>query len=120
MLKKELETLALLLAALLALLIEGCYVYWIWRRPLGPKAPEPSLLYVGQWTSPTLPQYWLVGALLALFYRFVLIARQPRMPESEKLAQHRRTFVRIWYWFLLLAGAQGCALYFDYFVLVRR
>jgi len=117
---KKFETLTLLLAALLAQLIEGCYVYWIWLRPLGPKAPEPSLLYVGQWTSPTVPQYWLVGALLALFYRFVLIVRPRRTPEPEKLAQHRRTFVRIWYWFLLLAGAQGCALCFDYFVLVRR
>jgi hypothetical protein len=117
---KRFETLTLLLAALLALLIEGCYVYWIWRRPLGPEAPEPSLLYVGEWTSPTLPQYWLVGALLALFYRFALIVRPSYMLDPEKLARHRRTFVRIWYWFLLLAGAQGCALYFDYFVLVRR
>ena len=117
---KKFEALTLLLAALMPLLIEGCYVYWIWLRPLGPNAPAPSLFYVGQWTSPTVPQYWLVGALLALFYRFVLIVRPPGMLEPEKLAQHRRTFVRIWYWFLLLAGAQGCALYFDYFVLVCR
>jgi hypothetical protein len=27
---------------------------------------------VGDWMSPTLPQYWLIGALLALFYYLTL------------------------------------------------
>ncbi len=117
---KNLETFALLLAALLALAVEGVFVYWIRFHTLGARGSGSSLLYVGHWMSPTLPQSWLIGSLLALLYYLVVILRPPAELEPEKLIHHRRTFLRIWYWFLALAGAQGCALYLSYFAELRR
>ena len=70
--------------------------------------------------SPTLLQSWLIGSLLALLYYLVAIMRPQAELEPEKLIHHRRTFLRIWYWFLALAGAQGCALYLSYFAELRR
>ena len=80
---KKLETLALLLAALLALAVEGAFVYWMRFHPLGARGSEPSLLYVGHWMSPTLPQSWLIGSLLALLYYLVVILRPPAELEPK-------------------------------------
>ena len=117
---KKLETFTPLLAALLALAVEGAFVYWMHLNPRGPQGREPSLLYVGDWMSPTLPQYWLIGALLALFYYLTLVMRSRTELKPDKLFRQRQTFLRIWYWFLAAAGAQGCALYLDYFAVLHR
>jgi hypothetical protein len=113
------ETLALFLAAVLALVVEGSFVYWIWWCPLVPES-SLSLSYAGHWMSPTLPQYWLIGALLALFYYLIPIAHPAVRLEPNERVAYRRTFLRIWYWFLAIAGAQGCALYLSYFAVLRR
>ena len=117
---KKLETFTLLLAALLALAVEGAFVYWIRLDPRGPQGLEPSLLYVGDWISPMLPQYWLIGALLALFYYLTLVLRSRTELKPDNLFRQRQTFLRIWYWFLAAAGAQGCALYLDHFAVLHR
>jgi hypothetical protein len=70
--------------------------------------------------SPTLPQYWLIGALLALFYYLIPMAHPAVKLEPNERIAYRRTFLRIWYWFLAIAGAQGCALCISYFALLRR
>jgi len=117
---KKLETFTLLLAALLALAVEGAFVYWIRLDPRGPQELAPSLLYVSDWMGPTLPQYSLIGALLALFYYLTLVLRSHTELKPDNLFRQRHTFLRIWYWFLAAAGAQGCALYLDYFAVLRR
>lgn len=118
---KILETFALLFSALLALAIEGAFVYWIHKDPLPAQFPpaSSSLLYVGHWTSPTLAQYWLASAVLALFY-YLCLGLESEDPNPEKIIQNRQSFLRIWYWFLALAGAQGCFLYLDCFLELRR
>ncbi len=110
----KLENLACFVTALLALIIEACFVYCIRVHPLAGGTAEPSL-YRAQWISPTLPQCWLLGALVVLFYYLWRVVQ----PDPQKAVQSRRTFLRIWYWFLALASAQGCALYLNYFALVR-
>ena len=117
---KKFETFALLLAAMLALAVEGGFVYWIWWRPIVPEAPEVSLAYAGHWMSPALPQYWLLGALVALFYYLIPIAHPAVRLDPADRAAFRRTFMRIWYWFLALAGAQGCVLYLGYSAVMHR
>jgi hypothetical protein len=117
---KKFETFALLLAAMLALAVEGSFVYWIWWRPIVPEAPELSLVYAGQWMSPALPQYWLLGALAALFYYLIPIAHPAVRLDPVDRAAFRRTFLRIWYWFLALAGAQGYVLYLGYSAVMHR
>ncbi len=115
MMLQKLESLACLLAALLALTVEACFVYYIRTLPWGnvSSAQFPSSC---EWMSPTLPQCWTAGALVALFYYLVLSQRA----DPEKASQARRTFLRTWYWFLALASAQGCALYVGHLVVVQR
>ncbi len=110
----KLENLACFVTALLALIIEACFVYCIRVHPFVGGAAEPSF-YSGQWISPTSPQCWLLGALVVLFYYLCRVVQL----DPQKAVQSRRTFLRIWYWFLALAWAQGCALYLNYFALVR-
>ena len=117
---RNFETFALFLAAMLALAVEGSFVYWIWWRPIVPEVPELSLTYVGHWMSPTLPQYWLMGALLALFYYLIPIAHPAVRLDPDDRVLYRRTILRIWYWFLALAGAQGGVLYLGHSGVTHR
>ena len=112
---RKLESLACFAAALLALVIEGCFVYWVRICPLAARTAALSA-YGSQWIGPTLPQCWLFGAVVALFYYLC----RTMQSDPHKAVQGRRTFLRIWYWFLALASAQGCALYLNYFALVHR
>src|SRR5712691_9424562 len=112
---RKLTNFACFLAALLALIIEACFVYCIRVHPWAGGTAEPCLSS-SQWLSPTLPQCWLLGALVALFYYLRRMVRS----DPQRVVESRRTFLRIWYWFLALASAQGCALYLNYFALVRR
>src|SRR5271157_1388397 len=86
---KKLETSSLLLAALLAVTIEGAFVYCLWRHPL-PGTAGGS--YLGHWISPTLPQYWLAGALLALLYYLIPITHPAVRLDPEERMKYRRTF----------------------------
>ena len=117
---RKFEALALFVAAMSALAVEGSFVYWIWLHPIVHEAAQSSLSYAGHWMSPTLPQCWLIGALFALFYYLVPIAHPAVRLQPDERVAYRRTFLRIWYWFLALAGAQGCALYITYFAVLRR
>ena len=117
---RRFETSALLLAVVLAVIVEGSFVYWIWLHPTVPEMPESSLSYAGHWMSPVLPQCGLMGAVLALFYYLIPIAHPAVRLEADERAAYRHAFLRIWYWFLALAGAQGCALYLNYFAVLHR
>lgn len=117
---RRFETVALFLAVMLGVFVEGSFVYWIWLHPIVPQLPESSLSYAGRWMSPALPQCWLIGAVLALFYYLIPIAHPAVRLEPDERIAYRRTFLRIWWWFLALAGAQGCALYLNYFAVLHR
>jgi hypothetical protein len=112
---QKLESLVCFLATVLALLIEGCFVYWMQTCPLTPRTATFSTVG-GQWISPTLPQCWLLGAVVAMFCYLC----RGIQSDSQRAVEGRRTFLRIWYWFLALASAQGCALFLNHFMLVRR
>ena len=114
---KKFETFTFLFAALLAVTIEGAFVYCLWRHPLPGTAGGP---YLSHWISPTLPQYWLTGALLALFYYLISITHPAVRLDLEEHLKYRRAFLRIWYWFVAFASAQGCVLYLAYFGMPRR
>ena len=112
---QKLEWFACFLAALLALVVEACLVYALRMYPRA-TAPVNSFMYGGEWMGPTLPQCWLVGALVALLYYMLHAWR-----VNEGLAvQRRRAFLRTWRWFLTLASVHGGALCLGYFVGVRR
>ncbi len=115
MMLRKLESLACILAALLALTLEACFVYYVRTLPSANAPAASPLPLTGDWISPTLPQCWLFGALIALFYFLILSQRT----DPEKAAQARRAFLHTWYWFLALASAQGCALYVGHSALVQ-
>jgi len=112
---RRLESFACFAAALLALVIEGCFVYWMHICRIAPVTISTAT-YSGQWIGPTLPHCWLLGAIVALFY-YLCRARQA---EAQEAVNVRHSFMRVWYWFLALASAQGCALYLSYYALVHR
>jgi hypothetical protein len=112
---RKVDTVACFLAALLALVVETCFVYYIRTLPSA-NLPASPFSSSGKWIRPTLGQSWLAGALVALFDYLILALRA----DPEKASQRRRAFLRIWYWFLALASAQGCALFAGRLTLVQR
>ncbi len=114
MMLRKLESLACILAALLALTLEACFVYYVRTLPSA-NAPASPVPPGSNWISPTLPQCWLAAGLVALFYHLVLAQRA----DPAKAAQARRALLRTWYWFLALASAQCCALYLGHWALVQ-
>ena len=112
---RKLESLACFGAAFSALLIEGALVYWMQWRSITPGMAGLTL-YATPWIGPALPQCWLLGGVVALFYYL----SHARHPDAGKAAEGQRTFLRIWYWFIALASAQGCALGLNYLALVHR
>jgi hypothetical protein len=101
---------------LLALTLEGACVYW-----LGPLSvtPTPAGIHTadltGQWTSATLPQCWLIGALLVLFYRVSAILVPPQRWDQAEERSNRRAFVRLWYWTVALGALQAGTVCVDRF-----
>ncbi len=112
---QKLESLTCFLAASSALIVEACFVYYIRTLPSA-NAPASPFPPGSNWISPTLPQGWLAGGLVALFYYLVLAQRA----DPDKASQARRALLRTWYWFLALAWAQGCALYVGHWALVQQ
>jgi hypothetical protein len=112
---RKLVSLACFPAALLALSVEPCLVYYIRTSPSAnlPASPFPSS---GKWISTTLPECRLAGALVALFYSLILALGA----DPEKASQTRPTFLRYWYRFFALASAQGRALHPGCLTLVQR
>jgi hypothetical protein len=113
----QIETFVFFAAMLLAITLEGACVYWLWlpgamRAPSGTQA---SL--VGQWTAATLPQCWVLGAVVVLVYRIALMLVPPRSWDLDDLLHNRRTFVRLWRWVIAVAAVQMCALYLDRLVM---
>jgi hypothetical protein len=112
----QLENFVFFVAMLLAITLEGACVYWadvvsVTSTPTG--ADTANL--VGQWTATTLPQCWLIGALLVLFYRVSAIVAPPQTWDQAEARSNRRAFVRLWYWTMALGALQVGAVCMDRF-----
>ena len=66
---RQIETFVLFAAMLLAITLEGACVYWLWLPGSMRGHSETQVTLVGQWTAATLPQCWLLGAVVVLVYR---------------------------------------------------
>lgn len=114
----QVETFVFFAPMLLALILEGACVYW-----LSPAAVKPSTAgiqspnFVGQWTAATLPQCWLLGALLVLFYRVSAMLVPPQSWGRAEAQSNRRAFLRLWCWTIALGALQVRALYMDRFTM---
>lgn len=114
----QLETFVLFAAMLLAISLEGACVYWLAARSVPPiHMGIPPANLVGQWTAVTLPQFWLLGALLVLFYRVSTLLVPPQSWGWAESRSNRRSFVLLWCWTVALGSLQLCTLYLDRFTL---
>jgi hypothetical protein len=114
----QVETFVVFAALLLAIILEGACVYWLGAaRPTPPSAGIQSPNLVGQWTAATLPQCWLLGALLVLLYRLSAMLMPPHSWGRNDAQSNRRAFLRLWRWTVALGAFQVCALYLDRFTI---
>ena len=72
---------------------------------------------VGQWTGATLPQCWLCGALLVLFYRASTILVRPQSCGRAEAQSNCRSVVRLWFWSVALESLQLGTLSLDRFII---
>lgn len=114
----QVETFVFFAAMLLAVSLEGACVYWLAATRVAPiRAGIPPANWVGQWTAATLPQCWLLGALLVLFYRVSTLLVPPQNRGWAEARSTRRSFVRLWCWTVALGSLQLGTLYLDRFTL---
>lgn len=114
-LSSHLENFVFFVAMLLGITLEGACLYWVGAISVtSTPAGHPANL-VGQWTAATLPQCWLIGALLVLFYRVSAILVLPQTWDQAEAQSNRRGFVRPWYWTVALGVLQAGTLCMDCF-----
>jgi hypothetical protein len=110
----QVETFVFFAALLLAITLEGACVYWLGAAEIKPSpAGIQSPTLIGQWTAATLPQCWLLGAVLVLLYRVSAMLVPPRSWGRAEAQSNRRAFLRLWCWTLALGALQVGALYMD-------
>lgn len=93
---RKLEALTFFFAMLLAIVLEGAAVYWMFGHQPVRATPGGSLNAVGDWTGLALPQGWLLGAVLVLIYRVVAMFIPPAGWTDGEGSHNRRAFVRLW------------------------
>jgi hypothetical protein len=67
----------------------------------------------GAWTGLALPQGWLLGAVLVLFYRVVVMFIPPARWTDRESSNNRRAFVRLWSLAIALVSMQAILLFLD-------
>jgi hypothetical protein len=110
---RRLETCGCFVAMLLAVVLEAGCVYWlrgsgILRVPAGVTSSV-----VGQWTAASLPQGWLLGALLVLLYRIGAMLIPPKAWGQIEQVHNCHAFFRLWRWAVAVGGMQLGTLYLD-------
>jgi hypothetical protein len=88
-------------------------VYWLWLPGTVRAHSETQVTLVGQWTASTLPQCWLLGAVVVLVYRAVLMLMSRQTLDVDHVLHNRKAFVRLWRWVMVVGTVQMCVLYLD-------
>jgi len=109
----QMETFVFFAAMLLAITLEGACVYWLWLPGTVHAHSDNQVTLVGQWTAATLPQCWLLGAVVVLVYRAVLMLMSCQTLDVDHLLHNRKAFVRLWRWVMVVGTVQMCVLYLD-------
>jgi hypothetical protein len=107
---RRLEAFVLFFAMILAVTLEVACVYWMCGQVRPSAMSDSSLNFVGEWTSPALPQGWLLGELLVLIYRVTAMFIPPRRWGDNEFLQNRLAFLRLWHWAMALIAMQALAL----------
>lgn len=107
----RLEAAVFFAAMLVVLATEAACVYWLPLLNFARAANVSPM--TAQWTEPTLPQCWMLGAVGMLIYR--LASLSARSASAVEVTEGRRAFVRLWCWSAAVGGAQILALCLDRF-----
>jgi hypothetical protein len=110
---RKLETFVCFAAMMLPITLEAACVYWLGVPGVLHRSAGNSLTVVGQWTSATLPQCWLLGALAVLLYRAVAMVVRPKTWDGVEILHNRRAFVQLWRWAVAVGAVQIGALCLD-------
>jgi hypothetical protein len=106
----KIEALFFFLAKMLAIVLEGGIVYWIFQHPAG---SGTSFSLTGHWTGAALPQAWLFGALCMLVCRLTAIFISPLNDAAEDVRVDRKAFLRLWRWTIALIAIQSLSIFLD-------
>ena len=106
----RLEAFVFLFAMMLAVTLEGAWVYWMCGHPRPYATTEGSLNFVGEWTGLALPQGWLLGAFVLIYCVTAMFVPPGRWTDNEFL-HNRRAFLRLWRWAMALVAMQGLTLF---------
>src|SRR5690348_5793417 len=110
---RKLEAFVFFLAMMLAIILEGAFVYWMPEHPLVFAPAHSSLNIAGEWTGLALPQGWLLGALLVLAYRITVMLMSLKRWTNNEVWRNRQAFLRLWRWTIALIAMQGLVLFID-------
>lgn len=110
---RQLEALTFFVAMLLVIVVEGARVYWMFGHIPVYATAGRSLNVVGVWTGFALPQGWLLGAVLVLFYRVVAMFIPPARWTDRESSNNRRAFMRLWSVAIALVSIQALLLFLD-------
>jgi hypothetical protein len=111
------ENVVFFAAMLLVVTLEGACVYWLGAGATGAPGGMASHNMLGPWTAATLPQCWLLGALLVLLYRLSAVLLPPRSWGKAETHANRQAFLRFWCWTAALGALQAGVLFLDRFAL---
>jgi hypothetical protein len=104
------EAAVFFLAMMLAVVLEGGIVYWLYQHPAG---QSTSFGLTGRWTAAALPQAWLFGALLTLGHKLIVMFTSSFGCAEGEVQRERKCFLRLWRWTIALIAAQGFAFFLD-------
>ena len=107
----KLEAFTFFFAVMLAIILEGAVVYRASGHPLVRATSYTPFNVVGEWNGLTLPQAWLLSALLVLFYRVVAMFTALTNRTDSEFQSNRGAFVCLWRWTIALIAMQGLVLF---------
>jgi hypothetical protein len=108
---RRLEAFVFFLAMMLAIVLEGAVVYWIFQHRLPYSGVHGSFNAGVEWTGVALPQAWLFGALLVLAYRAGATFIPPTGWSNSDKQRNRTAFLHLLKWTVAVIAIQGLALF---------
>ena len=106
---RRLETLALFLAMMLAIILDGACAYWMWKHvgPVSTNMVDPLREQKGS----VLREGWLLAALVVLVCRAVETLSTAKRWSHDEVLQNQLAFLRLWGWAMALLVALGVAIH---------
>lgn len=101
----------ILTATLAVVALEVFSVHWLVAGIRTNPQPDLPVDVLSQWTALTLPQCWMLGAVVALLYYSFAILLFAKTRDDIWL-RNRYRFLRLWRWAMAVGAVQAGTLYF--------